>query len=72
MKPNEITAFLFGLSLRLCASARDVPSARFWLRLAAMENPWSFFRRSFRLPAHEAWHELAHEMSTATNRHSCP
>jgi hypothetical protein len=33
------------------------------LRLAAPGNPWSFFRRSFRLPAHEAWHELAHELA---------
>jgi hypothetical protein len=29
-------AFFLGLSLRLCASARDVPSARFWLRRAAL------------------------------------
>jgi hypothetical protein len=33
---KQCMAFLVGLSLRLCASARDIPSARFWLRLAAL------------------------------------
>jgi hypothetical protein len=33
---KQCMAFLVGLSLRLCASARDIPSARSWLRLAAL------------------------------------